>query len=93
MLNQAQEASQVAMNDLVQAARRAQTQPGARDELPQFQARAQAASKRVQQLLDAQRGSPQFQSKRQVLPEENEEDGRLIPYLEKPQGYRGWERN
>lgn len=93
MLNQAQEASQAAMNDLVQAARRAQTQPGARDELPQFQARAQEASKRVQQLLDAQRGNPQYQARRQVLPEKNEEDGRLIPYLEKPQGYRGWERN
>ena len=68
MLTQAQQESQAAMNDLVQAARRAQTQPGARDELPQFQARAQAASQRVQQLLDMQRRSPQFQANREVLP-------------------------
>ena len=68
MLTQAQQESQAAMNDLVQAARRAQTQPGARDELPQFQARAEAASKRVQQLLDMQRRSPQFQANREVLP-------------------------
>lgn len=68
MLAQAQQESQAAMNDLVQAARRAQTQPGVRDELPQFQARAQAVSQRVQQLLDMQRRSPQFQANREVLP-------------------------
>ena len=68
MLAQAQQESQAAMNELVQAARRAETQPGARDELPQFQARAQAASQRVQQLLDMQRRSPQFQANREVLP-------------------------
>ncbi len=68
MLAQAQQASQGAMNELVQAARRAQTQPGARDELPQFIQRAQQSSQRVQQLLDMQRRSPQFQANREVLP-------------------------
>ena len=68
MLAQAQQASQAAMNELVQAARRAQTQPGARDELPQFIQRAQQSSQRVQQLLDMQRRSPQFQANREVLP-------------------------
>ena len=68
MLTQAQQASQSAMNELVQAARRAQSQPGARDELPQFIQRAQQSSQRVQQLLDMQRRSPQFQANREVLP-------------------------
>ena len=68
MLTQAQQASQGAMNELVQAARRAQSQPGARDELPQFIQRAQQSSQRVQQLLDMQRRSPQFQANREVLP-------------------------
>ena len=68
MLAQAQQASQGAMNELVQAARRAQSQPGARDELPQFIQRAQQSSQRVQQLLDAQRRNPQFQANREVLP-------------------------
>ena len=68
MLAQAQQASQSAMNELVQAARRAQSQPGARDELPQFIQRAQQSSQRVQQLLDMQRRSPQFQANREVLP-------------------------
>ena len=68
MLAQAQQASQGAMNELVQAARRAQSQPGARDELPQFIQRAQQSSQRVQQLLDMQRRSPQFQANREVLP-------------------------
>ena len=68
MLAQAQQASQSAMNELVQAARRAQSQPGARDELPQFIQRAQQSSQRVQQLLDMQRRSPKSQAKREVLP-------------------------
>ena len=90
MLAQAQQASQSAMNELVQAARRAQTQPGARDELPQFQARAQAASQRVQQLLDAQRGNQQYQANRpvpksaQILPEPVESEDQ--------QAFRTWGR-
>lgn len=90
MLNQAQEASQVAMNDLVQAARRAQTQPGARDELPQFQARAQAASQRVQQLLNAQRGNQQYQANRPV-----QESAQILPEpvaSEDQQAFRTWGR-
>lgn len=68
MLAQAQQVSQSAMNDLVQAARRAQSQPGARDELPQFIQRVEQSNKRVQQLLDMQRSRPQFQANREVLP-------------------------
>lgn len=90
MLAQAQQESQAAMNDLVQAARRAQTQPGARNELPQFQARAQAASQRVQQLLNAQRGNQQYQANRPVP-----ESAQILPEpvaSEDQQAFRTWGR-
>lgn len=86
MLTQAQQASQSAMNELVQAARRAQSQPGARDELPQFIQRAQQSSQRVQQLLDMQRRSPQFQANRAAAPNE------VLPTEEDLQAFQTWGR-
>ena len=86
MLTQAQQASQGAMNELVQAARRAQSQPGARDELPQFIQRVEQSNKRVQQLLDMQRGSPQFQANRAAPPNQ------ILPTEEELQSFQTWGR-
>jgi uncharacterized protein YfcZ (UPF0381/DUF406 family) len=86
MLTQAQQASQGAMNDLVQAARRAQSQPGARDELPQFIQRVQQSNQRVQRLLDRQRSSSQFQANRAAPPNQ------ILPTEEELQAFQTWGR-